>query len=173
MEEAPFAADIPAYETLALLGRLVETAVNRSLQQQAGITWEEYLTLSHLHRNPHHFLHMTELATRLGFSRSRVSRAVARQELRGLITRSACPRDARAAHATVTEQGVTFLLQIRSTYEAAVRSCLTELRVGADRMEVLAKQLHPLTDHYGRPAALTGCVGAPTPQCRPLAITER
>ncbi|MFF9808375.1 MarR family winged helix-turn-helix transcriptional regulator [Streptomyces coeruleorubidus] len=157
MEEAAVTAGIRAYETLALLGRLVETEANRALQQ-FGVTWEEYLVLSHLHRTPNHFLHMTELATRLGFSRSRVTRAVARLEPRGLIARSACPTDARAAHAAVTEQGVTFLRQSNDTYEAAVRRCLAGLRVGADQMEVLANQLQPLTDQHDRPTALTGCI---------------
>ena len=146
MEEAPTAVDIRAYENLALLGRLIETAVNRTLQQQFGITWEEHAVLSHLHRTPHRFLHMTELASHLGFSRSRVSRAVARQELRGMLTRSGCPRDARAAHAAVTEQGAVLLHQINGTYEAAVRNSLAGLSAeGYDQVVGLVKQLEPLT----------------------------
>ncbi|GAA2294449.1 hypothetical protein GCM10010234_40130 [Streptomyces hawaiiensis] len=141
MERTFIAADVRAYETLALLSRLVETSVNRVLQREFALTWEEYATLSHLHRSPHQFLHMTELATALGFSRSRVSRAVARQELRGLISRTACPRDARAAHAAVTDQGICLLQLISGRYESTVRGSLTQLGVDSEQVADLVEQL--------------------------------
>ncbi|MFD5593125.1 MarR family winged helix-turn-helix transcriptional regulator [Streptomyces griseorubiginosus] len=95
MPETPTGTDVRAYEALALFARLLETSVNRALQREFGITWEEYAVLSLLHRSPHQFLHMTEAATALGFSRSRVTRAVTRQEIHARVIRSACPRDAR------------------------------------------------------------------------------
>ncbi|MEU3891538.1 MarR family transcriptional regulator [Streptomyces sp. NPDC029041] len=141
MEKVSTAADVRAYETLALLSRLVETSVNRVLQQEFTLTWEEYATLSHLHRTPLQFLHMTELATALGFSRSRVSRAVARQELRGLISRTACPRDARAAHAAVTDQGIVLLREVGGLYETTVRGSLTKLGVDTEQVTDLVERL--------------------------------
>ncbi|MFB6849617.1 MarR family winged helix-turn-helix transcriptional regulator [Streptomyces sp. NPDC056373] len=151
MERVSAAADILAYETLTLISRLAETSVNRVLQQEFALAREEYATLSHLHRSPHQFLHMTELATALGFSRSRVSRAVARQELRGLISRTACPRDARAAHAAVTDQGIVLLQQVSGLYEATVRGSLTQLGIDTEQMTGLVEHLtangsaHPIT----------------------------
>jgi DNA-binding MarR family transcriptional regulator len=147
MERTLTAADVRAYETLALLTRLVETSVNRVLQREFALTWEEYATLAHLHGSPRQFLHMTELATALGFSRSRVSRAVARQELRGLISRTACPRDARAAHAAVTDQGVSLLERISGLYETTVRSSLTKLGVDTEQMAGLTERLTNGTGH--------------------------
>ncbi|MFF5985165.1 MarR family winged helix-turn-helix transcriptional regulator [Streptomyces olindensis] len=149
MERTLTAADVRSYETLALLIRLVETSVNRVLQREFGLTWEEYATLSHLHGSPHRFLHMTELATALGFSRSRVSRAVARQEMRGLISRTACPRDARAAHASVTDQGVSLLEGISGLYETTVRGTLTKLGVDTEQVTGLVEQLVPNASGQG------------------------
>ncbi|MFG2133218.1 MarR family winged helix-turn-helix transcriptional regulator [Streptomyces sp. NPDC048751] len=157
MQEIPTATDIRAYETVALFGRLLETAVNRVLQQKFDISWEEYAVLSALHRSPHQFLHMTEVATALGFSRSRVTRAITRQELQGRVTRSACPRDARATHAAVTAQGTALLDRISDTYEAAVRGSLTRLSIGAEQVEGLVKQLEPLSDLRARSGSAINC----------------
>ncbi|GHC90187.1 hypothetical protein ACIPIC_36495 [Streptomyces collinus] len=100
---------------------------------------------------------MTELATQLGFSRSRVSRAVARQEFRGVLARSACPRDARAAHAAVTDQGTVLLGRLSGIYEVTVRDSLTRFHVRAEQLEVLVQHLQPLVDHVDRPLALSAC----------------
>lgn len=157
MQEAPPPTDVRVYEVLALFARLLETAVNRTLQQRFDITWEEYAVLSLLHRSPHRFLHMTETATALGFSRSRVSRAVARQESGGRVTRSPCPRDARATHAAVTEQGAALLHRATDTYQNAVRQSLTRFSIGAEHTEALVKLLEPLSDLRARPQSQLRC----------------
>jgi MarR family transcriptional regulator, 2-MHQ and catechol-resistance regulon repressor len=71
MQDVPTASDIRAYEALALFGRLLETSVNRALQREFRISWEEFAILSTLYRSPHRFLHMTDAAAALGFSRNR------------------------------------------------------------------------------------------------------
>jgi MarR family transcriptional regulator, 2-MHQ and catechol-resistance regulon repressor len=71
MQDVPTASDIRAYEALALFGRLLETSVNRALQREFRISWEEFAALSTLYRSPHRFLHMTDAAAALGFSRNR------------------------------------------------------------------------------------------------------
>ncbi|MFF9042075.1 MarR family winged helix-turn-helix transcriptional regulator [Streptomyces sp. NPDC014892] len=167
MQNAPLSADIRAYETVALFGRLLETSVNRVLRQQFDITWEEYAFLSALHRSPHQFLHMTEMATALGFSRSRMSRAVARQELRGRVTRSACPRDARATHAAVTVRGTALLDRISDTYETAVRTGFTRLSISVEQVEQLVKQLEPLSDLRLRPESTNTCARRRFPAAPP------
>ncbi|MFD5403035.1 MarR family winged helix-turn-helix transcriptional regulator [Streptomyces griseorubiginosus] len=157
MQEAPTGTDVRAYEALALFARLLETSVNRALQREFGITWDEYAVLSLLHRSPHQFLHMTEAATALGFSRSRVTRAVTRQEIHGRVIRSACPRDARATHATVTEQGSALLYKTDDTYRAAVRQSLTKFSIGVEHTDVLVKLLEPLCDLRSRPRSQLTC----------------
>lgn len=157
MQDVPTTSDIRAYEALALFGRLLETSVNRALQREFTISWEEFAVLSTLHRSPHRFLHMTELAAALGFSRSRVSRAISRQESNGHAIRSECPRDARATHATITERGVALLGRMSRTYEATVRDSLTGLSIGAEQIETLVKHLEPLSDQRDRPNSHLRC----------------
>lgn len=157
VQESPSGTDVRAYEALALFARLLETSVNRALHREFGITWEEFAVLSLIHRSPHQFLHMTEAATALGFSRSRVTRAVTRQEIHGRVLRSACPRDARATHATVTEQGVALLDEADDTYRAAVRQSLTEFSIGVEHTDVLVRLLEPLCDLRSRPRSQLSC----------------
>ncbi|MDX3799171.1 MarR family winged helix-turn-helix transcriptional regulator [Streptomyces sp. AK04-3B] len=163
MTEAPATADIEACETLALFSRLLETSVNRALQRQFGVSLEEHAVLSLLHRSGGQVLHVTDVATSLGFSRSRVSRCVNRQCLRGRLSRTPCPRDARAAHVALTEQGTAFVQQLGRAYRAAVRAGLGSLHIGSEDVTELVRRLPPLTERYTRLRPLSACSGRPRP----------
>ncbi|MFF5654085.1 hypothetical protein ACFY8N_37520 [Streptomyces collinus] len=155
MNEASSAADIRACETLALLGRLLESSVNRALQQ-FDITWEGYAILSHLQRSPRKFLHMTELATQLGFSRSRVSRpSPARSSAESSPARRAPETHERPTRRSPIRAPSCSAGSAAST--STVRDSLTRFHVRAEQLEVLVQHLQPLVDHVNRPLALSAC----------------
>ncbi|MEH0425446.1 MarR family winged helix-turn-helix transcriptional regulator [Streptomyces stelliscabiei] len=169
MKEDPGTADVRACETLARFSRLLETSVNRTLRREFGISWDELAVLSLLHASPYRFLHITDVAASLAFSRSRASRSVSRQELLGRLTRSRCPRDARATHVTLTDGGAALVHRSSGTYEAAVLGGLARLRVGPEQLTDLTDRLAPLTERHGRPETRGTCAGPRQPGHTPVA----
>src|SRR3954466_6143441 len=101
------AADAPVGEWRAMLDRhaKVSCALEKALQDQHQIGLSEFEILDRLvdancgnHR-------MTELATEIHLSQSALSRAVARLEQDGLVTRSTCADDRRAIFVRLTGDG--------------------------------------------------------------------
>jgi DNA-binding MarR family transcriptional regulator len=58
-----------------------------------------------LSESPHRTLRMTALAARANARLPRLSHVVRRLEERGLVERSACPQDACATNARLTDEG--------------------------------------------------------------------
>ena len=75
-----------------------------------------YDVLVQLTQAPEHRLRMTELAERVLLSRSGLTRLVDRLERDGLVTREACPSDARGMYAVLTDAGYARLRQATPTH---------------------------------------------------------
>lgn len=101
--------------------------VDQRLKRDHGLNPGEYATLTLL-RDAGGPLRTGELATALGWERSRMSHLLARMEERGLVSRSATADDRRASEIEVTADGRRALL-------AAVRSHALDVRsLFLDRM---------------------------------------
>jgi DNA-binding MarR family transcriptional regulator len=98
-------------EERLLWRRFVEThaaivrRLDENLSAQSGLTLSSYEVLVELVRAPGNRLRMAELAERLLFTRSGVTRLVDRLERDGLVERSECPHDGRGVYAILTEKG--------------------------------------------------------------------
>lgn len=101
-------------------------ALDRQLQRDSGINHAYYEILVHLSEAPQRQLRMSELASRLLSSRSRLSHAVSRLEERHWVTRTACPTDRRGQLAQLTEAGFRALEQAAPGHVAAVRRHLID-----------------------------------------------
>ncbi|MGX1270930.1 DNA-binding MarR family transcriptional regulator [Streptomyces phaeoluteigriseus] len=75
---------------------LLEDAIDRQLQQEAGMPHAYYSILANLSESPERRLRMTDLAERLKATRSRLTYAVSRLEKDGLVRREDCAWDKRA-----------------------------------------------------------------------------
>lgn len=105
---------------------LLSDALDRQLQQDAGIPHGYYEILVRLSESPCRQMRMSELATATRSSRSRLSHAVARLEERGWVNRVECPTDRRGAVAHLTDVGFAALAAAAPGHVQAVRQYLID-----------------------------------------------
>jgi DNA-binding MarR family transcriptional regulator len=113
---------------------LLEDALDRELQADAGITLAAYVVLAMLSETPERTLRMSELARRTNSSQSRLSHVVSRHEERGWIRREKCPTDKRGSFAVLTEAGFEALRAAAPGHVGMVRQVffdqLTPAQIG-------------------------------------------
>lgn len=97
-----------------------------------GIDLPEYEILVYLSEAPNRQLRMSELATAVHQSRSRLTHTVARMEKDHLVERVGCPTDRRGVWATLTETGMELLRTAAPGHVAAVRRFFVEAMDDAD-----------------------------------------
>lgn len=88
---------------------LLMDALDRQLQQDAGIPHGYYEILVRLSESPDRSMRMSRLADLTRSSRSRLSHAVARLEERGWVERVDCATDRRGQLAHLTDDGFAAL----------------------------------------------------------------
>ncbi|MET9132111.1 MarR family winged helix-turn-helix transcriptional regulator [Streptomyces antibioticus] len=103
---------------------LLEDAIDRQLQQEAGMPHLYYSILAHLSETAERRLRMTDLAERLKITRSRLTYAVTRLEKDGLLRREDCPWDKRGSVAVLTDEGMTVLENAAPGHVETVRATL-------------------------------------------------
>ncbi|TQS40767.1 MarR family winged helix-turn-helix transcriptional regulator [Cryptosporangium phraense] len=106
--------------------RLLNEALDRQLQRDAGMPHTYYEILVRLADVPGHSLRMSELAHSSLSSRSRLSHAVSRLEERGWVRRESCPTDGRGALAVLTDEGYRVLREAAPAHVAEVRKRLMD-----------------------------------------------
>src|SRR3954462_6489934 len=97
--------ELAAWVRFVAVVELLPGVLDSQLRRDADLTNFDYYVLAMLSEAPERTLRMTELAARTNATLPRLSHVVRRLEDRGLIERSACPDDARATNATLTEEG--------------------------------------------------------------------
>jgi len=128
--------------------RFVEThaaivrRLDEDLRANSGLTLSSFEVLYELARAPGNRLRMAELADKLLFTRSGVTRLVDRLERDGLVARSNCDHDGRGVYAKLTRHGF-------ETFEAACTPHIDGIRrLFFDPLEgwedVLLRLLHQL-----------------------------
>ncbi|MGC0331016.1 DNA-binding MarR family transcriptional regulator [Streptomyces sp. SAI-170] len=110
-----------AWRAYVAATHLLEDALDRQLQQDAGMPHLYYSILATLSEAPERRLRMTELAEALKITRSRLTYAVTRLEKDGLVGREGCPSDRRGSIAVLTGQGMTVLERTAPGHVETVR----------------------------------------------------
>ena len=122
---------------------LLEDAIDRQLQQDAGMPHLYYGILANLSEEPERKLRMTDLAARSKITRSRLTYAVTRLEKDGLIRREDCQWDKRSSFAILTDKGMAVLERTApghvETVRAAVFDQLSEAQV--DQLEEISSAI--------------------------------
>src|SRR5438874_237145 len=103
---------------------LLEDAIDRRLQQDAGMPHLYYSILANLSEAPEGRLRMTDLAEQAKITRSRLTYAVTRLEKDGLIRREDCQWDKRSSFAMLTDEGMAVLERTAPGHVETVRSLL-------------------------------------------------
>jgi DNA-binding MarR family transcriptional regulator len=125
--------------------RSLLNALDRQLRDESGMTHDDYVILSRLHRASDRTLRMSDLAREVGFSPSRLSHAVGRMEDAGWVERSRSQTDRRGTDATLTDRGVEVVEAATPAHLALVKKLVFDT-LGEERAADLAQAL----DEIGR-----------------------
>ncbi|MEU9338043.1 MarR family transcriptional regulator [Streptomyces sp. NPDC048290] len=132
---------------------LLEDALDRQLQLEAGMPHLYYSILAHLSEAEERRLRMTDLAGLLKITRSRLTYAVGRLEKDGLVRREGCPSDKRGSIAALTDEGMALLERVAPGHVETVRAALFD--------HLSAEQVGQLEEIFtGVARALEGTEGA-------------
>jgi len=113
--------ELTAWVRLVGVVELLPGVLDTQLRRDAELSHFEYFVLAMLSESPNRTLRMTALAARTNATLPRLSHVVRRLEDRGLVERSACPQDARATNARLTEAGWRKLQDTAPGHVATVR----------------------------------------------------
>ena len=118
--------------------QLVNEELDRQLQRDSGMPHTYYVVLMKLSEAPDRMLRMSELATALNSSQSRLSHAVARLEERGWVRRRPCAEDKRVNWAFLTDKGFAVLAAAAPGHTEAVRQSFFD-RLTPEQVRQLAE----------------------------------
>jgi DNA-binding MarR family transcriptional regulator len=128
--------------------RFVEThaaivrRLDEDLRANSGLTMSSFEVLYELTRAPENRLRMAELADRLLFTRSGVTRLVDRLEREGLVERCECENDGRGVYAILTDKGFEAFETAAGPHIDGIRRLFLDRLDGWD--DVLLRLLHQL-----------------------------
>ncbi|MCW2600500.1 MAG: transcriptional regulator, MarR family [Frankiales bacterium] len=128
----------------------ITRALEVELVAEHDLPLPSYDVLLQLAESPGRRLRMTELADRVLLSRSGLTRLVDRLEREGLVTRAACPNDARGTHAVLTDAGLDRLRSAAPTHLRGVAEHVTG-RLTAGEIDQLRGLMQKLMTHEGPP----------------------
>src|SRR3954470_21805895 len=109
-----------AWGALLQVHAAVVPVLDQRLMSEVGIPLRFYDVLLELAAAPQRKLRMSDLASRVVLSRTRVSRLVEEMASDGLLVREQNPLDARSAYAVMTDLGLRRYRQAAPTYLAGI-----------------------------------------------------
>jgi DNA-binding MarR family transcriptional regulator len=116
-----------AWRGYLAMSDLLHSQLASDLLAETGVSYADYQVMVHLSEAEDHRVRMTELASRLDWSKSRLSHQFARMEARGLVTREECPTDARGAFAVLTDEGMDEIRRAAPWHVESVRRHFIDL----------------------------------------------
>jgi DNA-binding MarR family transcriptional regulator len=134
-------AEQRAWRGLLQMTTQLEARLNRELQETGGLSLADYDVLVPLSEAPQGRLRVFELASDLGWERSRLSHHLGRMQRRGLVTREDCAADRRGAFVVLTDKGRTAIEEAAPAHVETVRRLVFE---GLSEEQV--RSLQSLTD---------------------------
>jgi len=156
---------------------LIRGQIARDLLADSGLSDADYMVLVHLSEADGHRIRLTDLATRLNWSKSRLSHQLDRMQARGLVRREECPSDARGTFAVLDACGLAEIERAAPKHVASVRRHLIDV-LEPEQLEQLAAiaevVVGQLTSQAACAAAISGSPPGGTPRVaaakgRPLA----
>ena len=100
--------------------------INRQLQRDSGLSLSDYHVLNALSNAPEHKLQVSDLATLIGWERSRLSHHLRRLSDRGLTKRVQSTEDGRATDAVLTKKGLNAMVDAAPGHARLVKRLFFE-----------------------------------------------
>ncbi|SFQ43940.1 DNA-binding transcriptional regulator, MarR family [Amycolatopsis arida] len=119
--------EMRAWRSYVVSTLMLRHRLHRELVQDHDVSLSDYEVLVCLTMNPDNRMRMTELASMLGSTKSRLSHQVGRMEADGLLRRMRDPADKRGVVAEITEKGLAMLRRAAPTHVEGVRRHLIDL----------------------------------------------
>ena len=113
-------------------------ALHRQLQSDSGLSLQDFEVLVHLSEVDDGRLRISQLASAMGWERSRLSHHFKRMEARGLVEREECPEDHRGAFVVLTSTGRDAIERAAPGHARTVRD-LVFAAFPDDDLEVVAR----------------------------------
>jgi DNA-binding MarR family transcriptional regulator len=129
-----------AWGSLLQVHAAVVPALDRVVQEAAGLPLSWYDVLLELAAEPGRRLRMSDLGQRVVLSRSRVSRLVDEMCAAGLVAREDNPDDARSSLAVLTAEGLRRYRQAAPAYVAGIDATFAS-HLTDDELRVVAAAL--------------------------------
>jgi DNA-binding MarR family transcriptional regulator len=145
VQEGLSAAELSAWRTFLRAHATVTRRLEAELVAEHDLPLASYDVLVQLSEAPGRALRMTELADRVLLSRSGLTRLADRLERDGLLTRMACPSDARGTLAVLSDVGLTRLEEAWRTHRRGVAEHVTG-KLTTDEVAALGELLGKLVD---------------------------
>lgn len=126
---------------------LLNLQIARDLAQASGLSEPDYDVLSNLSERAEPRARLTELASHMRWSTSRLSHHISRMQQRGLVRREECDDDGRGSMVVLTDDGMQTIVDAAPGHVDSVRrnfiDLLTpeQLRVLGDIAETVVENL--------------------------------
>ncbi len=128
---------------------LLSAQIARDLAHDSNLSEPDYTVLSNLSEAEGHRWRLNELASRMLWSKSRLSHHVARMQERGLVVREECLTDGRGAFVVLTKQGMRAIEKAAPLHVASVRRHFIDL-LSDDEVDALAAISEKVVDRLSR-----------------------
>ena len=125
--------------------RLLETGARRR-PRRAGLQLSEYEIISMLSESANHRLRMSELASMVVQSRSRLTHTAKRLEDRGWVTREQCADDKRGVELVLTPGGLARSREISAVHVESVRDNLVDIMT-PEQFQAIGDAMAIVRDH--------------------------
>jgi DNA-binding MarR family transcriptional regulator len=116
------------WRALAAVHGIIESALEKALQSEHGLSVVEYTVLDALSRQHGWHMRMQQLARATALSSSATTRLVTRLEDRGLLTRILCVDDRRGIYTELTAAGDALLEQARPTHDTTLHEAIEQAK---------------------------------------------
>ena len=130
-------AEMRAWLAYRRMRLLLSAEINRDLAREAGLSEADYDVLSNLTASDDR-RRLSELASRMQWSKSRLSHHITRMEQRGLVRREEVDGDARGSLVVLTPRGRRTIEQAAPGHVASVRRHLID-RLSPEQIRVLGE----------------------------------
>ena len=115
-----------AWRALQFMQMRLDARLASELAAVSDLSYSEYTVLVALTDRPDGRMRLFELATTLGWEKSRVSHQVARMVERGLVTKDKCGEDRRGAFVVATDRGLAAIEAAAPHHVETVRRLFVE-----------------------------------------------
>jgi DNA-binding MarR family transcriptional regulator len=116
---------------------LLDLRLYRDLVRQSGLSEADYDVLSNLSEAEGQRMRLTDLATHMSWTKSRLSHHISRMQDRGLVTREECAEDGRGSMLVLTPLGRETIVAAAPHHVASVREHFIDV-LTPEEIDVLA-----------------------------------